>query len=397
MRQGFFLQRLCRLAPALSLLAAGCFGSAPPPGDAAPVVTVSEPAQKDITDYLDFAGKTAAVESVQLRARVGGYLEKVNYKEGDEVKKDQVLFEIDPRPFQLEVEQAQAKQARAETNAKQAEATYQRSLDLRKTNSISEEDLEKDLRSRDVAAESIDAAKANVAAKKLNLGFTKVLAPIDGRAEKANITAGNVVVASPVGGTILTTIVTIRPMYVYFDVDELTGLRIERQDVDGKGQPHREEGRPVLLGLANGSNFPYAGTIDFVGNQVTPSKGIIQARGVFANEDGALAPGLEGRVRLPLGGARSALLVTEPALGTNHGQKYVYVINDKNEVVYRPVTVGDLHEGLREITQGLAPSDRVIIKGLLRVRPGITVDPKPGKMVAEAARTGVPPKAPEAK
>jgi RND family efflux transporter MFP subunit len=388
--------RLCRLAPALVLLAAGCTGAAPskPPP---PIVTVSEPLRQPVTDYLDFNGKTAAVESVQVRPRVGGYLDKIDYTEGKAVTKNQPLFEIDPQPYQTELDRAEADVKRAESRLKQAEATYQRSRDLY-PRSISAEDLEKDLRTRDVAKAALEAARANVAEEKLNLGYTKVLAPIDGRAEKANITAGNLVTANPIDATLLTTVVAMKPMYVYFDVDELTWLRIEQQMARGKAQPHGEKGLPVLVGLVTGTDFPYAGTIDFVGNQVDPAKGTIQVRGVFPNDDLALSPGLQARVRVPFGGTDPVLLVTERALVTIRGQKYLYLVNSDNEVVLSPpVRVGMVHEGLIEIEKGLAPTDRVIINGLQRVRPGDKVDPKPGKMVADAAKAGAPATSPEAK
>jgi RND family efflux transporter MFP subunit len=391
------LPRFCRLAPALLLLAAGCTAAAPPKLPP-PIVTVSVPLQQPVTDYLDFTGQTAAAESVQVRPRVGGYLDKVNYTEGKEVTKDQVLFEIDPRPFQNEVDRAQAEVKRAETRLKQAEAVYQRSVQLRKTGSVSEEDLEKDLRTRDVAEAALDAGKANVRAMQLNLDFTKVQSPIDGRAEKANITAGNLVTANPIDATLLTTVVALKPIYVYFDVDELTLLRIQRLAAERKAQPRGEKALPVRVGLVNGTDFPFEGTIDFVGNQVNAAKGTVQVRGVFPNEDGALSPGLQARVRVPLHGAGPALLVTERALVTLRGQKYLYLVNSDNEVVVSPpVRVGVVHEGLAEIEHGLAPTDRVIINGLMRVRPGDKVDPQPGKMAADAAKAGAPAASPEAK
>jgi RND family efflux transporter MFP subunit len=348
-------------------------------------VTVATPVQQAVTDHVDFSGKTAAVESVELRARVGGYLQKVEYKEGNEVKTDQVLFAIDARPYQAELERAQAHVKATQAELTQAEYAYERAAQLRPQGAISQEEYEKVLRTRDVAVADVAAARANVAVKQLNLDFTKVQAPIDGRADKADATPGNLVSANLIDATVLTNIVRLDPMYVYFDVDELTTLRFLRQMREGK-MPSREEKAPeVLLGLGNGQDYPFRGTVNFVGNQFDPSTGTVSVRGVFPNKDRALAPGLSARVRVPLGGPHRALLVSDRALGTNRGQKFLYVVDGKNRVEERPVTVGALHGGLREVVDGLKPGERVVINGLLRVRAGVTVEPKPGAMRPEPA------------
>jgi RND family efflux transporter MFP subunit len=338
-----------------------------------------------VTNHVDFNGKTAAVESVQLRARAGGYLQKVDYTEGKQVKKDQILFQIDPAPYQAELDQAKAKVEAAQARVKQAETTYVRSVRLRPSGAVSPEELEKNLRTRDVAAAALEAEKARVAVKQLNLDFTRVLAPIDGRADKADVTVGNLVSSTLIDANILTNIVRQQPMYAYFEVDELTALRLLRMVRDGK-LPSREAKPPeVLLGLGNKQDYPIRGTIDFIGNQLNPSTGTITARGVFANKDRALAPGLFARVRIPLGAPHRALLVSDRALGTNQGQKFLYLIDGKNKVEYRPVAIGALHGGLREVTEGLKPGERIVINGLLRVRPGVTVEPRTGSMRSPGA------------
>jgi RND family efflux transporter MFP subunit len=363
----------------------GCGGEPRPQAPGPPIVTVAVPVEQAVTDQVDFSGQTAAVESVELRARVGGYLQKVEYKEGNEVKKDQVLFEIDPRPYQAELDRAQAKVKSTQAEVAQAESAYERAARLRPMGAISEEDYEKSLRTRDVAVAEVAAAQANLAVKQLNLDFTKVLAPIDGRADKADVTQGNLVSANLIDATVLTNLVRLDPMYVYFNADELTILRALRRIREGK-MPSREEKAPeVLLGLGNGQDYPFHGTIDFVGNQFDPSTGTVSVRGVFPNKDRSLAPGLSARIRVPLGESHPALLVSDRALGTNRGQKFLYVVDGKNQVEERPVTVGALHGGLREVVDGLKPGERVIINGLLRVRTGITVDPKPGAMRPEPA------------
>ena len=355
-----------------------------PPAPGPPVVTVAVPVEQIVTDHVDFSGKTAAVESVELRARVGGYLQTVQYKEGNEVKKDQVLFGVDPRPYQIELDHAQARVKAAEAQAADSESTYQRTARLLRSAATSAEQLEKDRRTRDVSAAALAEAQANVQLKQINRDFANVLAPIDGRADKADVTVGNMVSANLNDATILTNIVRMEPMYAYFDVDELTALRILRLQREGKLAPREKKPIEVLLGLDRDSNYPVRGTIDFVGNQVDPSTGTITVRGVFPNKDRALSPGLFAHIRVPFGEPHKALLVNDRALGTNQGQKFLYVVDEKNKVEYRPVTIRALHNGLREVTDGLKPGERVVINGLLRVRPGVTVEPKAGEMRPES-------------
>jgi RND family efflux transporter MFP subunit len=367
------------LVAGLALLA-GCTREPAPAPPGPSVVTVAVPVEQNVTDHVDFSGKTAAVESVQLRARVGGYLQKVDYKEGNEVKKDQVLFAIDPRPYQAELDQAQARVKSAQAQLTQAEAEYRRNLRLGPRGGVSPEELEESLRTRDVAQASLEAARANVKVKQLNLDFTNVLSPIDGRADKADTTLGNLVSANLSDATILTNLVRLDPMYAYFDVDELTMLRIERMVQEGKLAAREDKAPEVLMGLGLGEDYPLRGTIDFVANQVKSSTGSVTVRGRFSNKDQLLRPGLFVRIRVPLGDPHPALLVSDSALGTNQGQKFLFVLDAKNRVGYRPVTVGALHGGLREVVDGLKPGERVVINGLLRVRPGVAVEPKPGKM-----------------
>jgi RND family efflux transporter MFP subunit len=369
---------------AAGFLSAGCGETSLPPAPGPPVVTVAVPVEQTITDHVDFSGKTAAVESVELRARVDGYLQRVQYVEGNEVKKDQVLFVIDPRPYQIELERANAQVKGAEAQVAQSEATYRRSVSLMRSNATSVEQLEKDRRTRDVSAAALAAARANVQLKQINRDFTNVLAPINGRVDKADVTVGNLVSANLNNANVLTNIVRMEPMYAYFDVDELTALRLLRLQLQGKLAPREQKAPEVLLGLGRDSNYPLRGTVDFVGNQVDPSTGTITARGVFPNKDRALSPGLSVRVRLPLGEPHKALLVNDRALGTNQGQKFLYIVNEKNKIEYRPVTIRALHHGLREVTDGLKLGERVVINGLVRVRPGVTVEPKSGEMRPES-------------
>jgi RND family efflux transporter MFP subunit len=337
-----------------------------------------------VTDYTDYTARTAAVDSVEVRAHVWGYLEKVNFKEGAMVKKGDVLFELDARPYQALLNQAKAKVAQDEAQLTFDEAEYQRNLKLASTGAVSKSDLDKSAAARGVDVANIAADKAGVASRQLDLDYTKVLAPVSGRTSRYVVTVGNLIQSGDQGGgTLLTTIVSVDPMYAYFDVDEHTALRVRRLVREGKSDSPRDGNYPVFLGLANEDGHPHPGTIDFVDNQVNPKTGTIRVRGVFPNKSEVILPGYFARVRTPIGRPHPALLVNERALDTDQGQKVLYVVNDRNEVVSRPVRLGALHDGLREITDGLKPGERVVVNGLQQVRPGLVVEPNlvdmPGK------------------
>jgi RND family efflux transporter MFP subunit len=339
-------------------------------------VTVSYPVEREITDYADFTGRTAAVDSVEVRAHVWGYLDKVNFKEGALVKKGDVLFRLDPRPYEALLNQAKAKVTQDEAQLTFDEAEYQRYVRLSTTGAAARSDLDKAAAARGVDRANIEADKALVASRQLDLEYTKVLAPVSGRVSRYVVTVGNLIQSGDQGGgTLLTTIVSIDPMYAYFDVDEHTVLRVRQLAREGKADSPRETAVPVWLGLANEVGFPHQGTIDFVDNQVNAKTGTMRLRGVFPNKDQVLAPGFFVRIRGPIGRPHKAVLVSERALDTDQGQKIVYLVNDKNVVVSRPVQLGALHDGLREITDGLKPGEQVIVNGLQQVRPGLTVEP----------------------
>ena len=242
---------------------------------------------------------------------------------------------------------------------------------------ITREEYDKVVGDRGEAVASREALKAAVERAKLDLQYTKVIAPISGRVSRYFVTVGNLVQAGDQGGgTLLTTIVSLDPMYAYFDVDEHTALRVRQLVREGKADSPRDGGFPVSLGLANEEGFPHEGTINFVDNQVNPKTGTIHVRGVFANKDQVLLPGFFARVRVPIGRPHKALLISDRALDNDQGQKILYVVDEKNEVVARPVQVGALHGGLREITDGLKSGERVIVNGLQQVQFGVKVDPK---------------------
>jgi RND family efflux transporter MFP subunit len=374
-----------------SLAVTGCARAPAEAPPAAPVtVTVSYPVERDVTDQAEFTARIAAVDSVDVKAHVWGYLDKVNFKEGALVKKGDVLFELDPRPYEALLNQAKAKVRQDEAQLAFDEAEYQRNLLLVRTASVSRSDFDKSVAARDVDIANIAADKAAVASNELNLQYTKVTAPVSGRVSRYNVTVGNLIQSGDQGGgTLLTTIVSVDPMYAYFDVDERTIQRIGQLTRQGNARSASETVWPVSLGLATEEGFPHQGTINFVDNQVNPKTGTLRVRGVFPNKDEALSPGFFGRVRVPVGLPHKALLVSDRALDTDQGQKILYVVNDKNEVVSRPVRVGALHDGLRAIEDGLKPGERVIVNGLQLVRPGITVEPKLVDMPGRRQRSEV--------
>jgi len=368
----------------LSLALGGCKHE--PPALAAtppPVVMVSQPVEREIADYYEYTGRTAAVETVEVRARVSGYLIKVNFREGFVVKKGDLLFQIDPRPFQAVLDQAKGQVAQLEARLARAEADVARYERLLPKGAASQKDLDTAIADRGEARAGIQSARATVDRAALDLEFTKVTAPISGRISRHLIDEGNLVTADT---TLLTTIVSIDPMYAYFDADEGSVLRVRQLIREGKVHSARDVAVPVLLSLANETGYPHQGTVNFVDNQVNPQTGTLRLRGVFPNEDKALEPGYFARVRLLIGQSHGALLVTERAIDTDQGQKILYVVNDKNEVLSRPVRVGALHDGLRVIEEGVKPGERVIVNGLLQVRPGIMVTPKPVDMPISPSR-----------
>jgi RND family efflux transporter MFP subunit len=375
--QGFRLAIASALVPGLCLALAGC--AQPPaegPAAAPPPVAVSYPAEREVTDYADYTARTAAVDSVELRARVSGYLDRVNFKEGTLVRKGDVLFEIDPRTYKAVLKNAEGNLAAAEARVKRLDADLARAEQLIRSKSLSREDYDKIVGDRGEAVASQAALEAAVERSKLDLGFTRVIAPVSGRISRYAITVGNLVQAGDqTGGTLLTTIVSVDPMYAYFDVDEHTVLRVKELIREGKAKTPDDE-IPVRLGLANEEGHPHRGTLNFVDNQVNPRTGTLRVRGVFPNKDEALSPGYFARVRVPIGVPHKALLITERALDTDQGQKVVYVVDKDNRVATRPVRLGALHDGRREVTDGLKAGERVIVNGLQQVRPGMAVEPK---------------------
>jgi RND family efflux transporter MFP subunit len=359
----------------------GCAQKPPEPSLPPTSVMVSYPIEREVTDHADFTARTAAVDSVDLRAHVWGYLDKVNFKEGALVKKGDLLFVIDQRPYKAALEAQKAQVTNQEATLSLAQITLDRAQRASRQGGgfVAALELDQDRSQVDQTRANLELARANLLTAQINYDFTQVTAPITGRISRYVITVGNMVQGGDQGasgGTLLTTIVSVDPMYAYFDVDEYTMLRLNQLSRAGKIKSPRTGGLPVWLGLANEEGYPHEGTINFVDNQVNPKTGTLRLRGVFPNKDEALSPGYFARVRMATGKPHKALLVSDRALDSDQGQKVLYVVTDKNEVVSRPVRLGALHDGLREITDGLKPGERVIVNGLQQIRPGSTVAPK---------------------
>ena len=363
----------CSLTFCLGLT--GCTRPASEAPAPAPIpITVSFPVDQEVTDFADYIGRLAAVDSVEVRARVSGYLDKINFKEGVLVKKGDLLFEIDPRPFQALVDFSKAEIAANDASLKKALAENARNKAAAKTpGAVSLLELDQSQATEEQAIASLAKSKATLDTNRLNLDFTKVLSPIDGRISRFNLTVGNLVAQDQ---SLLTTIVSVDPMYAYFDVDEHTVLQVREMIRQGKAKSARDIDWPVFLSLANEEDFPHKGTINFVDNQINPRTGTLRLRAVFANPDEALTPGYFGRFRVPIGVPHDALLVTDRAIDTDQGQKIVYVLDKNNKVEVRPIRSGALNDGLRVIEDGLQPGERVIVNGIQQVRPGMTVEPK---------------------
>ncbi|MDZ7278481.1 efflux RND transporter periplasmic adaptor subunit [Pantoea eucrina] len=361
----------------LGSLLAGCdrgeAQSAPPPP---PEVSVAQVAEQKVSRWDSFNGRFDAVESVQLRPRVSGYIDRVNYREGDEVKKGQVLFTIDDRTYRATLEQAQAALNNARSQAALARSEAARTDKLIGTNVVSREAWEQRRSAASQAQANVQSAQAAVDMAQLNLSFTRVTAPIDGRASRALITTGNLVSAGD-SASVLTTLVSLDKIYVYFDVDEATYLQYQAMARQGQ----QRGALPVEVGLTGERGYPHRGTVDFLDNQLTASTGTIRMRATLDNAQRQFTPGLFARVRLPGSADFTALLVDDKAILTDQDRKYVYVMDNAGKAQRRDIQVGDLANGLRIVQSGLKPGDQVIVNGLQKVfMPGMPVKAQPVAM-----------------
>ncbi len=377
---------------ALGLLLAGCQPETPMAPTEPPVVTVSRPIEKDVTDYDQYTGRLEAAQTVEVRAQVRGELVAIHFKDGSVVKEGELLFEIDPRHYQAALDVARAKKANAEANKKLADTEFDRTYRLFQNKGATAQEVEVWVAKKNVTIAEVKQAEGEIDRAQLDVEFCKIKAPITGRISRPLVTRGNIVNAGG-GDTLLTTIVSIDPIYVYFDVDERS-LELFRQRRDKEVGPAAENKPPVIpiyLGLvADDNQYPRAGFIDFAENKLNAATGTIRVRGVFPNKDGRLTPGQFARVRIPVGDKYRGLLVTDQAIGIDQGQKYVLVVNSQNKVEYRPVTPGRLDGDLRIFSpdSGVKADDWVIVNGVQRVRPGIPVTPEKVAMPTLAKTKG---------
>ena len=339
----------------------------------APEVTVAQVVVRPVDDADEYTGRLQAVDTIELRPRVSGYVDSVAFTEGALVKKGQLLFRIDPRPYQAEVDRLAANLAQSRSELALAQANAGRATRLLDQHAVSKEEAERQQTAAQSAVSQVAANGAALEAARLNREFTEVRAPIDGRVSNALVTPGNLVSTS----SVLTTVVSVNPIYAYFDVDEQSFLKLDRL--------RRERGHvpEIAMALADETGYPHSGRIDFVDNQLSTGSGTIRLRAVFDNADQAYTPGLYARIQLRTAGAHPRALIDDRAVGTDLGNKFVYVVDKDRKIVYRRIDTGPLVDGLRVVNDGLAASDVVVVNGLQHVKPGIEVT---AKMVAMESR-----------
>lgn len=371
----FVSQPSSTLAAFVALAVAACATpaaqSAPPPPSA---VTVAHAIERNITESSEFTGRLEAVHKVDVRPRVSGLISSVHFTEGAIVHRGDVLFEIDPRPFQAEVDRLEGEVARARATLTRSNAERDRAERLVKENAISAEEHDRRVSSAVEAAAQLSAIDAALRSAQLNLEFTRVAAPITGRVGHAIVTEGNLVSSGPGEPTLLTTLVSLDPIYAYFEVDEQSFLSFAR-DVGRGSRGSPGSAAAVRMALAGEDDFPREGRIDFLDNQLDATTGTIRVRAVFANGNGALTPGLFVRLRMRGGASYRAVVVQDQAVGTDLDKRFVYVVGGDQTVAYRPVTLGPIVDGLRVVRAGIQPDELIVVNGLQRVRPGVRVAP----------------------
>jgi RND family efflux transporter MFP subunit len=378
-RLGFLLYT-ATLCLGVGALLTGCQEAHPAP--APPAVTVAPAISRDVAEQNEFTGHFEAVNAVEVRPRVAGFVERVSFAEGTTVHQGDVLFTIDPRPYETEVARAEAELERARTRKQLADMELERAQRLVSTQAISREELDARTSDRAEREAAIRSAEAAVRMARLNLEWTKVRAPITGRVSRAEVTTGNLVQTGPAAPTLLTTIMSLDPIYVYFDTDEQAYLKYMHAD---NGTGARPIGRPVYIGLANESGFSHEGRLDFIDNRLDRSAGTVRVRAVVPNQSQLFTPGLFARVRLVGGARRPTTLIQDQSIGTDQDRKFVLVLKNDNTLEYRAVTIGRLIDGLRAVESGVQPGERVVINGLMRVRPGMKVVAQTTTMTADVA------------
>ena len=358
------------LIQACTRAAAQPAGGAPPPK-----INVAEVVSRDVVEWDEFTGRLEAVNAVAIRPRVSGFVAAIRFDEGAMVKKGDPLFEIDPRPFLAEVDRLRAELARANATVQRATSELARADRLSSDNAMSPEERDRRKAFAQESAAQVSAVEAALRAAELNLEFTHVTSPIDGRVGRAIITTGNLVSSGPAEATLLTTVVSLDPIYASFEADEQTFQHYVDLARQGKRASARAMGLPIHMALSSEEGFPHQGELDFVDNQINPATGTIRGRTIFRNHDRSLTPGSFVRLRLPGSASYRAVLIQDRAVGTDLDKRYVYVIGGGDTIEYRTVQLGPIIDGLRVVRSGLKENDLVVVNGLQRVRPGAHVNP----------------------
>lgn len=378
-------------------------GGPPPP----PQVSVAAVIEKEVNEWDEFTGRLEAVERVEIRPRISGYIEKIFFQQGAEVKKGDLLFEIDPRPLQAELARTEADLARAKARFDLAQSDLARAEELLQSKSISPQGYEQLTSSRQDSNAAVQAAQAAVLTARLNLDYTKIRSPINGRTSRAEVTVGNLVTGGGAGSTLLTTVVSLDPIYAYFEGDEQVYLKYAELSRRGERSSSSDKRNLIYLGLSSEEGHPHQGYVDFVDNALNPQTGTIRARAVFDNKERQFTPGLFARLKLVGSGTYKAMLVNDKAVGTDQSKKFVLVVGADNKALYREVKLGPVIEGLRVVKQGLKAGEMIVVNGLQRVRPGDAVTPQTVSMLETNTPAGAteapgnaaksPEHAPEAK
>jgi RND family efflux transporter MFP subunit len=389
----FDIRSLRDFRPLIVLLAvtlSGC-GDKPPQqaAAAAPPVTVAQPTKRTVTDWDEFTGRFEAVEEVQVRARVGGFVTSVEFRDGAFVNTGDLLYVIDPRPFEAVAEQADGQLSDAHARAELGKRELDRALRLNETQAVADSIVDQRRQALQAANAAILQAEGALKAAHLNIEFSHVVAPLGGRVSRHLVSVGNLVQGSDGGGaaTLLTSIVSLDPIYVYFDMDEATYLKNNRLYFEGKRPSSRENPNPVQVTLTGETKPSHDGKVDFLDNRLDVSTGTLRVRAVIPNKDFSILPGQFGRVRLIGSAPYEALLLPDTAIATDQSRKIVFVVKDDDTVEARPVILGPLDEGLRVVREGLKPEDRVIVEGLQRARVGAKVSPHAAKAAPAGNKT----------
>ncbi len=372
------------LIPLLALALTSCGDKPPPPAAAAPPVTVAQPVKRTVTDWDEFTGRFEAVEEVQVRARVGGFVTNIEFKDGDMVRAGDLLYIIDPRPFEAVAEQANGQLADARAKVEIAKRELDRGLSLVQTSAVSEQVVDQRRQALQASHAAETVAEGVLKAAQLNVEFTHVVAPISGRVSRHLVSVGNLVQGSEGSSTLLTSIVSMDPIYIYFDVDEATYQRNSRLWSEGKRPSSRDTANPVQVTLTGETKPSHEGKMDFIDNRLDVSTATLRSRAVIPNQDLSILPGQFGRVRLIGSSPYEALLLPDTAIATDQSRKIVFVVKDDNTVEAKAVVLGPLDEGLRVIKDGIKAEDKVIVDGLQRARVGAKVTPQMAKAPAGA-------------